>query len=72
VRALLHSRAARTFALDGDEDATARNLGLAEEALTEHTDETPDYAAWIDGTELAIMAGRCWVNSVGPCVSSPS
>ncbi|MFD1516359.1 hypothetical protein [Pseudonocardia yunnanensis] len=60
VRALLHSRAAWTFALDGDADATARNLGLAEEALTERAGETPDYAAWIDDTELAIMTGRCW------------
>ena len=60
MRALLHSRAAWTFALDGDANATARNLGLAEEALTERTDATPDYAAWIDETELAIMTGRCW------------
>jgi hypothetical protein len=60
VRALLHSRAAWTFALDGDVDATARNLGLAEEALAQRSGETPDYAAWVDETELAIMSGRCW------------
>lgn len=60
VRALLHSRAAWTFALDGDADAAAHNLGLAEEALAHRAGNTPDYAAWVDETELAIMSGRCW------------
>ncbi|MDN5759804.1 MAG: hypothetical protein L0H59_14980, partial [Tomitella sp.] len=60
VRALLLSRAAWTFALDGDADATARCLGGAEDALALADGRTPDYAAWIDETELAIMAGRCW------------
>lgn len=60
VQALLYSRAAWTFALDGDADATARCLGLAENAFARADDRTPDYAAWIDETELAIMTGRCW------------
>jgi tetratricopeptide (TPR) repeat protein len=60
VGALLYSRAAWTFALDGDADATARCLGRAEEALALADGRTPDYAAWIDQTELAIMTGRCW------------
>jgi hypothetical protein len=60
VRALLLSRAAWTFALDGDADATARCLGRAEDALALADGRTPDYAAWIDETELAIMTGRCW------------
>jgi hypothetical protein len=60
VRALLHSRAAWTFALDGDAEATARNLRLAEEALAQRNSQTPDNAAWVDETELAIMTGRCW------------
>lgn len=60
VRALLHSRAAWTFALDGDAEATARSLGLAEESYAEADAQTPDYAAWIDADELAIMTGRCW------------
>lgn len=60
VRALLYSRAAWTFALDGDTDATARCLGLADDALAHANGRTPDYAAWIDETELAIMTGRCW------------
>lgn len=58
--ALLHSRAAWTFALDGDVDATAHSLGFAEEAFAQRVGETPDYAAWIDETGLAIMSGRCW------------
>ena len=60
VRALLYSRAAWTFALDGDTDATARCLGRAEDAFALTNGQTPDYAAWIDKTELAIMTGRCW------------
>jgi hypothetical protein len=60
VRALLYSRAAWTFALDGDANATARCLGQAEDALALADGRTPDYAAWIDETELAIMTGRCW------------
>ncbi|WP_219419306.1 hypothetical protein [Pseudonocardia nigra] len=60
VQALLYSRAAWTFALDGDADTTARCLGRAAEALARTNGQTPDYAAWIDETELEIMTGRCW------------
>ena len=60
VRALLYSRAAWTFALDGDADATAACMGRAEDSLGSVNGETPDYAAWIDENELAIMTGRCW------------
>ncbi|OLT14907.1 hypothetical protein BJF78_17310 [Pseudonocardia sp. CNS-139] len=60
VRALLYSRAAWTFALAGDVDATARHLGLAEEAFAARTGAAPDFAAWVDETELAIISGRCW------------
>jgi tetratricopeptide (TPR) repeat protein len=71
VRALLHSRAAWTFALDGDADAVARNLGLAEEAFALRDGRTPDYAAWIDETELAIMTGRCWSHLRRPLRAVP-
>ena len=61
VRALLCSRAAWTFALDGDAETAARCLGLAEESLGQPDSRAaPDCAAWIDETELAIMSGRCW------------
>ncbi len=60
VRSLLYSRAAWTFALDGDAEATATCLGRAEDALAAANGRTPDYAAWIDENELAIMTGRCW------------
>ena len=60
MRALLYSRAAWTFALDGDADMTATCLGRAEDALAAANGSTPDYAAWIDENELAIMTGRCW------------
>ena len=60
VRALLYSRAAWTFALDGDAAMTATCLGRADDALAAADGQTPDYAAWIDENELAIMTGRCW------------
>ena len=61
VRALLYSRAAWTFALDGDAAATARCLDHAEESVAQaQRGQTPDYAAWIDENEVAIMTGRCW------------
>ena len=72
VRALLHSRAAWTFALDGDAEAVARSLGLAEEAFAQRDGSTPDYAAWIDETELAIMTGRCWSHLRRPLRAVPA
>ncbi|ODU06711.1 MAG: hypothetical protein ABS81_04290 [Pseudonocardia sp. SCN 72-86] len=72
VQALLYSRAAWTFALEGDTDTTARCLGLAEEALgLTGSGPTPDYAAWVDHTELAIMSGRCWSELQRPLRAVP-
>ena len=71
VRALLYSRAAWTFALDGDAETTARCLGLAEEAHAVAGGRTPDYAAWIDSDELAIMSGRCWAELHRPLRAVP-
>ncbi|MBN9100522.1 MAG: hypothetical protein J0I49_20750 [Pseudonocardia sp.] len=71
VRALLYSRAAWTFALDGDADATARCLGCAEDAFALANGQTPDYATWIDATELAIMTGRCWTELRRPLRAVP-
>lgn len=72
VQALLYSRAAWTFALEGDAETTARSLGLAEEALGQTGSEpTPDYAAWVDETELAIMSGRCWSELQRPLRAVP-
>jgi tetratricopeptide (TPR) repeat protein len=71
VQALLYSRAAWTFAVDGDAQATARCLGLAEEALQQADGHTPDYAAWVDETELSIMTGRCWTQLRRPLRAVP-
>jgi hypothetical protein len=72
VRALLYSRAAWTFALDGDAQTTARCLGLAEESFTQAgSGRTPDYATWIDATELAVMTGRCWSELQRPLRAVP-
>jgi transcriptional regulator with XRE-family HTH domain len=61
VKALLFSRAAWTFALEGDANGAATCLGQADDALSRRSNgRTPDYAAWIDENELAIMTGRCW------------
>lgn len=59
VRALLHSRAAFSHARSGDLTQTQRDLDIAAAALGVE-DTVPDWAAWVDGTEVAIMAGRCW------------
>lgn len=71
VQALLYSRAAWTFALDGDAETTARCLGLAEESHAVACARTPDYAAWIDSDELAIMTGRCWAELRRPLRAVP-
>lgn len=60
VRAMLLSRAAWTFALAGDVDAMVRALRDADELLGGEQGEGPRWATWLDSTEAAIMAGRCW------------
>lgn len=62
VRALLNERAAWAHAVAGDAGAAGKALGRAQEALTEgHGPSSgPDWAGWVDRTELDIMAGRCW------------
>ena len=72
VLALLYSRGAWTYALMGDVEVTRRMLGLAAEELAREPDEEPpDYAAWIDETELKIMGGRCWAELKRPLLSVP-
>lgn len=60
VRALLYERAAWAHAVAGDADASNEALHRAREALADEPRGGPDWAAWVDHTELEIMAGRCW------------
>jgi len=61
VRALLLERLAWAYAVDSQPRETERALDAAREALARDTGEpAPDWAAWVDGTELQIMTGRCW------------
>ena len=60
VRALLHSRAAYSHARAGDITQAQRDLDIAAQAITADASGAPDWAAWVDGREVAIMAGRCW------------
>ncbi|MEU1686638.1 helix-turn-helix transcriptional regulator [Micromonospora sp. NPDC005707] len=61
VRALLHLRAAWSFANAGDADTADRYLGIGTTCLAE-TDgrPEPDWVYWVDGREGEIMTGRCW------------
>jgi hypothetical protein len=61
VRALLYERAAWAHAVAGGSAAADRALHHAREALAEvHAMSGPDWAGWVDQTELEIMSGRCW------------
>jgi len=62
VRALLNERAAWAHAVTGNTAATDQALDRAREALTGGRAHLagPDWAGWVDRTELDIMSGRCW------------
>ncbi|MGW6735721.1 twin-arginine translocation signal domain-containing protein [Streptomyces sp. NPDC055013] len=61
VRALLHERLAWAHAVAGRADEAERALDAARYALAEVDGlPQPDWAAWVDETELQIMSGRCW------------
>ncbi|MCX3062228.1 helix-turn-helix domain-containing protein [Streptomyces beihaiensis] len=61
VRALLYERLAWAHAVAGQADETERALSAARDALADVDDAPqPDWASWVDETELQIMSGRCW------------
>jgi tetratricopeptide (TPR) repeat protein len=72
VRALLYERLAWAHAVAGNADETERALEAARAALGE-VDGTPqpDWAAWVDETELQIMSGRCWTELRRPLRAVP-
>ncbi|MER7574916.1 twin-arginine translocation signal domain-containing protein [Streptomyces sp. NPDC126514] len=72
VRALLYERLAWAHAVAGHADDTERALDAAREALAEVGGAPqPDWAAWVDETELQIMAGRCWTELCRPLRAVP-
>lgn len=73
VRALLSERLAWAHAVAGHADETERALDTAQTALAE-IDGTPqpDWAAWVDETELQIMSGRCWTELRRPLRAVPT
>lgn len=73
VRALLHERKAWACAAAGQPAQTERALELARSALEEQPDgeQQPDWAAWVDQTELDIMSGRCWTELRRPLRAVP-
>ncbi len=49
------------YACAGQMYQTQRALSSAQAALDQTGEEpSPDWAAWVDATELQIMTGRCW------------
>ncbi|MGW2257007.1 XRE family transcriptional regulator [Streptomyces sp. NPDC001780] len=73
VRALLHERMAWACAVAGQPTEAEHALEAARTALdTEQaTERQPDWAAWVDRTELDIMTGRCWTELRRPLRAVP-
>lgn len=72
VRALLHERRAWACAVAGMPTETERSLAAATHALAETDGQPqPDWAAWVDYTELEIMTGRCWAELRRPLRAVP-
>ncbi|WP_329340734.1 XRE family transcriptional regulator [Streptomyces sp. NBC_01352] len=72
VRALLYERLAWAHAVAGNADETERALEAAQDALNEADGAPqPDWAAWVDETELQIMSGRCWTELRRPLRAVP-
>ncbi|MFD3978225.1 helix-turn-helix domain-containing protein [Streptomyces griseus] len=73
VRALLYERLAWASAVDGQAASAERALDAAHDALNGAPDgePQPDWAAWVDHTELDIMTGRCWTELRRPLRAVP-
>lgn len=73
VRALLYERMAWACAVANRPADTERALAAAHTALDEqqHGEQQPDWAAWVDRTELDIMTGRCWTELRRPLRAVP-
>lgn len=72
VRALLHGRRAWACAVADMPTEAERSLASASEALAEADGHPqPDWAAWVDHTELNIMTGRCWAELRRPLRAVP-
>ncbi|MFI9170500.1 XRE family transcriptional regulator [Streptomyces lincolnensis] len=72
VRALLYERLAWAHAVAGQAEETERALEAARDALAEVDGAPqPDWAAWVDETELQIMSGRCWTELRRPLRAVP-
>ncbi|MGW0086545.1 XRE family transcriptional regulator [Streptomyces sp. NPDC003393] len=73
VRALLQERLAWACAVANLPARTEQALAAARTALDEQQDgePQPDWAAWVDQTELDIMAGRCWTELRRPLRAVP-
>ncbi|MGW6528377.1 helix-turn-helix domain-containing protein [Streptomyces venezuelae] len=72
VRALLHERRAWACAVASMPTEAERSLAAADEALADvHGQPQPDWAAWVDRTELDIMTGRCWAELRRPLRAVP-
>ncbi|MEU6768105.1 hypothetical protein ABZ916_37085 [Streptomyces sp. NPDC046853] len=73
VRALLHERRAWACAVAGVPLDVERSLAAAHRALDEMGGQPqPDWVAWVDRTELQIMAGRCWAELRRPLRAVPA
>lgn len=62
VRALLGERVAWAHSRTGDRAATERALSTVDAAYDDRRpDDDPEWTYWLDPDEIAVMAGRCYV-----------
>jgi|GEM_PF-3757413 len=72
VRALMYERCAWAHARAGQPVPAERALANAEAALAEPPIRPdPDWAGWVDPTEVQIMTGRCWTELRRPLRAVP-
>lgn len=72
VRTLLYERLAWAHAVTGNAAETEHALSEAEAALSElGSASQPDWASWVDHSELQIMTGRCWTQLRRPLRAVP-
>ncbi|MBB5999069.1 tetratricopeptide (TPR) repeat protein [Streptomonospora salina] len=71
TRALFHDRAAWAHTQAGDAQAAVRALAEAHEALSEADGDAPDWAYWVDESELEVMDARVYTELRRPLRAVP-
>jgi hypothetical protein len=71
-RALFLERVAWADAKSGDSNSCERTLGLVEDSFSQPSSgDEPDWIYWFTGTEVDVMAGRCYTELNQPAKAEP-